>query len=255
MKSQAHPPATHEEKSFYIDVMKILNDNGLPFLVAGTYAFTAYTGIVRKTKDLDLFCKAGDYPRILKTLSEHGYPSEITDERWLAKVFTPKSLWSKLMNEENNFIDFIFGSKTGLSPVNDGWFDNAIDSTIHGVQVQLIGVEEFIWSKSYRMDRDRFDGADIINVILKKGKQIDWKRLMNYMEPHWELLFAHLLMYRFAYPSERDIIPLHIMEELSARLGHQLDMPAPKDKVCRGWMLSRTQYETPIREWGFTDIT
>ena len=50
--------------------MHELSSLGLPFLLAGTYAVSAYTGITRPTKDLDIFCKAGDYPRILRMAVE-----------------------------------------------------------------------------------------------------------------------------------------------------------------------------------------
>jgi hypothetical protein len=54
-----------EAEAFYTDALRELSGLGLPFLLAGTYAVAAYTGISRATKDLDVFCKAGDYPRIL----------------------------------------------------------------------------------------------------------------------------------------------------------------------------------------------
>ena len=52
-------------EAFYTQALKELAALGLPFPLAGTYAVSAYTGITRPTKDLDVFCKAGDYPRIL----------------------------------------------------------------------------------------------------------------------------------------------------------------------------------------------
>ena len=43
-------------------------------------------GINRATKDLNVFCKAGDFPRILLHFKEHGFETEVEDERWIAKV-------------------------------------------------------------------------------------------------------------------------------------------------------------------------
>jgi hypothetical protein len=37
-----------------------LKESGVPFLLSGAYAVTAYTGIRRSTKDMDVFCKPGD---------------------------------------------------------------------------------------------------------------------------------------------------------------------------------------------------
>ena len=35
------------------------------------------------------------------------------------------------------------------------------------------------------------------------------------MEPHWEVLLTHLLNFRFVYPTERDLVPRWLMEELT----------------------------------------
>jgi hypothetical protein len=71
------------------------------------------------------------------------------------------------------------------------------------------------------------------------------------MEPHWELLLAHLLTFRFVYPSDRDVVPEWLMRELLSRSERQLVLPTPKDRVCRGPLLSRTQYRIDVEEWGY----
>src|ERR671932_224429 len=58
-------PPSPEAETFYAEVLRELAGLALPFLLSGTYAVAAYTGISRPTKDLDIFCKAGDLPRIL----------------------------------------------------------------------------------------------------------------------------------------------------------------------------------------------
>ena len=61
-----------ESEAFYAEALRELNQLGLPFLLAGTYALSAYTGITRPTKDLDIFCKAGDYTRVLSHFKNLG---------------------------------------------------------------------------------------------------------------------------------------------------------------------------------------
>ena len=62
-----------EARAFYEEALRLLKESGVPFLLSGTYAVTAYTGIRRPTKDLDVFCKPGDYPRILAFFQARGY--------------------------------------------------------------------------------------------------------------------------------------------------------------------------------------
>ena len=44
------------------------------------------------------------------------------------------------------------------------------------------------------------------------------------------------------------------MDELLGRLERQLDLPAPRVKICRGRMLSEIDYEAAVEEWGFADV-
>ena len=61
--AQAPAPATPAEAlAFYADCLELLEGSGLPHLLAGTHAVNAYTGMDRPVKDLDVFCRAGDYP-------------------------------------------------------------------------------------------------------------------------------------------------------------------------------------------------
>src|SRR5215207_1071496 len=202
-------------EAFYAEALRELTKLGLPFLLAGTYALSAYTGITRPTKDLDVFCKAGDYPRILAHFQNLGYVVEIEDERWLGKVY-----------KGEDFFDVIFASSNGTMPVNDQWFEDARQIEVFGSAVRIVGPTELIWSKAFIQLRHRYDGADVVHVILKQHDNIDWRRLLAYMELHWEVLLMHLLNFRWIYPTERDHVPRWLMDELLDRLRHQLDLPA-----------------------------
>jgi len=244
IRAEAAPLATGPDaEAFYADALKILDELGLPFLIAGTYAVSAYTGIVRPTKDLDIFCKAGDFPRILGHFQELGFEVSVEDERWLAKVF-----------RNEHFFDIIFASANGTMPVRDSWFEHARTIDLFGTEVRIVGPTELIWSKAFIQLRHRYDGADIAHVLMKQHDQIDWAKLVDYMDVHWEVLLIHLLNFRWIYPSERDRIPRSVMDELIDRLQKQLEIPPSKMKICRGRMFSRVDYEPDVKEWGFADV-
>ena len=240
---KAHADVTPEAQSFYTESIRLLRESGIPFLIAGTYAFSAYTGIVRRTKDLDVFCKAGDYPRILKLFQDHGYRTVVKDERWIAKV-----------KKGRCFFDVIFGSTSAVVSVGDAWFADAYTAEVCGVDVQILSPTEFIWSKAFVQDRTRYDGADIAHVILRHADKIDWKRLLSHMEQYWEVLLMHVLNFRFIYPSERDRVPRWLLDELLTRLRERADLPPPQTRICRGRLFSRTDYTIDVREWGLADI-
>ncbi|MFE0756339.1 nucleotidyltransferase [Inquilinus sp. NPDC058860] len=241
----AAAPTLHDPQAeaFYAEALRELATTGLPFLLAGTYAVSAYTGISRPTKDLDIFCKAGDSARVLGHFRDIGHAIEIEDERWLGKV-----------HKGRHFFDVIHASANGTMPVNDQWFEHAREIEVYGTTVRIVAPTELIWSKAFIQMRHRYDGADVVHVILKQHDQIDWQRLLGYMELHWEMLLVHLLNFRWAYPTERDRVPRWLMDELMDRLRHQLDLPPPQMKVCRGRMLSRADYAAAVEEWGFADV-
>ncbi len=232
-----------EAEAFYIEGLRLLAKSDIPFLISGTYAVTTYTGIIRPTKDLDIFCKASDYPRILTFFREHGYDIEVEDERWIAKIFKDKY-----------FFDIIYSCRTSEIAITDEWFEGAPQIEVYGTKVSIIKPTELIWSKIFVQDRYRYDGADVAHVILKQHDEIDWPRLMRYMELHWEVLFTNLVNFRYIYPSDRDLIPRWVMDELVGRMQNHLDMPPSNVKVCRGRLFSPRDYVTDITEWGYADI-
>ncbi|MNT01856.1 hypothetical protein D3C72_1363410 [compost metagenome] len=92
------------------------------------------------------------------------------------------------------------------------------------------------------------------HVILKQSDAIDWKSMLDQMDLYWEVLMAHLLNFRFAYPTERGRVPAWLMTELLERLQAQVDLPAPRVRVCRGRLFSPRDYIADISEWGFGDV-
>ncbi|HEY9218659.1 MAG TPA: hypothetical protein VIO94_11455 [Phenylobacterium sp.] len=235
------PPPEAEE--FFATSLRLLAESGIPFLLSGTYAVTAYTGIHRPTKDLDVFCKAGDYPKILAYFQERGYRTDVEDERWIAKVW-----------QGPHFFDVIFNMSNGTVAVTDEWFAGEDTVTVYGTECKITPPTALIWSKMFIQDRYRYDGADVAHVILKKHDAIDWDRMLSFAEPYWEVLLIHLLNFRFIYPTERDVIPRHIMRELTDRLEAQVSLPPARVKVCRGRLFSPRDYVTDITEWGFADM-
>ncbi|MCA1494422.1 nucleotidyltransferase family protein [Sinorhizobium alkalisoli] len=246
---RAQPPlalprlAGAEAEDFVATAIADLVKSKIPFLIAGTFAVSAYTGISRLTKDLDIFCKAGDFARILNHFQSLGYTAEIEDERWLGKVYKGK-----------HFFDVIFSSSNGTMLVSDAWFEHALKVKINANAVSIVAPTELVWSKSFIQLRERYDGADVAHMILKSHDQIDWRRLLDYMDAHWEVLLIHLLNFRWIYPSERDRVPPWLLDELLRRLAAQGELPLSQTKICRGRMYSRADYEVDVTEWGFADV-
>ncbi|WP_266204847.1 nucleotidyltransferase [Pontibacter kalidii] len=236
-----HRQAAHD---FYREALTIMTESNIDFMVGGGFALRLYTDIMRDTKDLDVFCKGSDTPALLKAFKENGFETELTDVRWLAKAI-----------KGEHFMDIIFNNPGNHCAVDDSWFERSTLSELLGVKVRVIPAETLIWSKLYVQNRERYDGADINHIILRYGERLDWKWLWQHMETHWQLLLAQFLSFQFVYPSERDMIPKWLVDELFKRAQDELEMPAPKEKICRGPLIDQTQYKIDITEWDFKVVT
>ncbi len=238
MKSKKNP------EEFYNRILKTLLEKNLPFMIGGTYAFREYTGIERATKDIDIITTEEDYPRILKVLTENGYKTILheLELNWLAKV-----------QEGDYFVDLMFAERNGLHRVDKTWLAHARQGTILGHQVKLVPVEEMIRSKAYIQNRDRHDGIDVVHLILKQGKTVNWQLLLDKMDPHWEIIAGHILTFLFVYPSERLVIPPWVIEKLIKKIQERLSHPPTKDRITRGLLLSK-DYAIGVSKWGFTPI-
>ncbi len=217
--------------------LRVLTESNVPFLVAGAYALFEYTGVFRDTKDLDLFLRRRDLDEAFRALEAAGFRTELVDAGWIGKGYAG-----------DYFVDLIFSSGNGVASVDDLWFQHARPALVMGVPCLLAPPEEMIWSKAFILERERFDGADVNHIVHACGEDLDWERLLARFDSHWEVLLAHLSLYRFAYPGERSKVPLRVLETLCHRT---LAAPDWAGRVCRGDLLSRVQYWHDHEHRGF----
>ncbi|HEX6899666.1 MAG TPA: nucleotidyltransferase family protein [Thermoanaerobaculia bacterium] len=230
---------------FYRQAMRALESGGVPFLVGGAYAFARYTGIERHTKDFDVFVKPEDFDRALEVLGRQGWKTERTFEHWLGKAY-----------HGDDFVDVIFSSGNGVARVDDLWFEHAVEGEVLEMPVKLIPAEEMIWSKSLIMERERFDGGDVNHILHARMDEIDWDRLLRRFDDDgaWRVLLAHLSLFGFVYPGEATRIPYAVIGILTQRLRRgTAEAGAEDEKLCRGTILSRSQYLIDIHAWGYED--
>jgi hypothetical protein len=263
-----------ETAAFYRHSMSVLEKAGVPFLVGGAYAFGHYTGIVRHTKDFDIFILPGDFEAALAALAAAGYAVERNFPHWLGKAHS----------EDGSFVDLIFGSGNGLTGVDEDWFRHARRGEVLGVPVPLCPAEEMLWSKSFIMERERYDGADVAHLLHCCAGELDWRRLLDRFGEHWRVLLSHLVLFGYIYPANpanlahpprAARVPREVMETLLARLSREIretaagnggaeaegaggtqgaaGTEAGAEALCRGTILSRAQYLFDVGTQGYLD--
>lgn len=234
-----------QAEKFYKKLLGVLVEKKLPFMVGGTFAFNEYTGLDRPTGDIDIMIPIEDYPRILKTLAIAGYKTELAEIElnWLAKV----------TDKDGYYTDIIYAERNGLHKIERDWLEYAREGTVLGYNVKLEPVEELIRSKTYVGNRHRSDEGDVVHLILRQGRSLNWELLLDKIGPHWELLMSNILRFFFIYPSERDVIPQWVIAELMERLIKEVSTKPAKEKITRGLLLSN-DFQVGVSQWGFKPV-
>src|SRR5215475_2674031 len=204
--SSSQPPAfPPKQESLFREVIELMERDHVPFAISGAFALHEHTGIWRDTKDLDLFLPAADVARALKLLEDDGFETEIMDAVWLAKA-----------RRDDYFVDLITGMSNAVIRVDRTWIARARRTAIFGVSARVLAPEELIASKVFVTRRERFDGADICHIIYGTRGKFDWKRLLDLLGEHWQMLYWYLVLYHYIYPANV-YVPADIWEELQQR--------------------------------------
>lgn len=229
------------DRKAYQLALRALNRAGIPYVVSGLYALYEYTGIYRKTKDLDLLMEPRYLTSAAEALRDAGFRVKLEQSHWLAKAFLGEAM-----------IDLIYGMGNGLSLIDSGWYRHARAGILAATPVRVAAVEELIWHRLFVSERHRSDMADIVHLILMRGDEVDWGRLVERIEPHWRLLLAQIHLFDFVYPGHRRRIPGWIREELYERAYEEIEVEGDP-RVCNGTLLSRFSFAIDVNEWQFRD--
>ncbi len=236
MEPTLDPPT----RQVFQEALRALVSERARFLVAGAFATNHHTGIWRNTKDLDVFCEPAWAGRILDVLARAGFATHVEEKHWLGKA-----------TRSGVLVDVIWGSGNWAAAVDDHWFDHASIGSVVGVEVAIAPAEDIILSKAWVAGRERYDGADIAHLIRACGATFDWDDLVVRFGDHWMLLLQYLVLFRFVYPEERDIVPARIIHELAARVG--TDAEVADGLKFRGPLVDRYAYLHDIRHEGRVD--
>lgn len=231
-----------EALQLYRDVLRAMNELGIPYAVAGAFALQKYTGIWRVTKDLDLFLKVSDVPAALENLCERGFRCETLDPVWLSKA-----------HRGEYFVDLISGMSNATIVVDDSWMERAQPAVIAGVPSRIISAEDLIASKVFVLRRERFDGADIAHIIYRTKGQLEWERILELACEHWEIVLWALMFFRYIYPAHTDYVPAPLWQDLLSRYMHLVQHPNPKTRF-RGSLVDENMFSIDVQEWGLDDL-
>ena len=242
-KTSSLPAESPEEQvGLFRDVLEALDRRGVPYAVSGAFALRQHTGICRQTKDLDLFVTAANCGTALQCLREEGLECDVTDPVWLAKA-----------KRGEHFVDLITGMSNGLIVVEDSWIERAQPAVVHGVTTRVLAPEELVASKIFVARRERFDGADIAHVIYGTYGSFDWRREMELVGEHWEMLLWSLVLFRYVYPAQSHYVPAEIWCELLRRFEAEI-RKTDSEATFRGSLVDDNMFAIDVNEWRLPNL-
>jgi hypothetical protein len=240
--SSSEPPRfAPEQEQLFRDVLRVLNERRIPYVVSGAFALHEHTGIWRDTKDLDIFLSSDMVESAIEILKQRGFEIEICDPVWLCKVRVGEY-----------YVDLISGMSNAVIRVDQSWIDRAFDSEVLGVPTKVLAPEELISSKIFVTFRERFDGADIAHLVYATGNTMDWSRLMSLVGEHWQMLLWTLILFHYIYPSST-AVPMLIWDELLTKCRADLENP-DANAPFRGSLIDEKMFAIDIREWKLPNI-
>jgi hypothetical protein len=240
MDSPFSPAVSGED--FYRRVLDALEGASVDFLLGGAFAMRIITGIERDTKDFDLMLRPRDVERALAACREAGFRADYAFSHWIAKAHFGE-----------HFIDLIYRAGNGLCEVDDEWFAHAREAQVLGRTLRLCPPEEMIWQKAFVMERERYDGADVLHLLRSTASTLDWERFVTRFDDDWRVLLSHLVLFGYVYPLQRKDIPDAVLERLMEQLRIESAEASSDDTTCRGTLLSRGQYLPDVERWGYRD--
>jgi hypothetical protein len=245
-KSTSRPPDfPPDQRRLFREVLTLFNRHRLPYVVSGAFALHEHTGIWRDTKDLDLFLPGEYAVEALQVLKDDGFETEVADDVWIAKAHS------------NGFsVDLITGMSNAAVTVEMSWVERGGPCWLFGVPTRVLGAEELIASKVYVTRRERFDGADICHVIYCTKGMLDWQYLMRLLSQHgehWEILFWHLVLFRYVYPASSHFVPRWLWQELLTRFRREVTRPDP-EAAFRGSLIDENMFFIDVMEWGLPNL-
>lgn len=240
--SPATAPAEPSAREFHADCLRTLDAAGVQYLVGGSHALAHHTarGHDAAAAALELYVRPDDHRPALNALVQAGYRAEYVDPRWLARV----------LDDADDRVDLIYGSRNGLCAVDDDWFTPAGDAAVLGQTTRVCPAEELLWCSAFAQDADDYRGADVAHLILARGNRFDWQRLLRRFTGHERVLLAHCILFAYVYPTDAGLVPDRVLDHLHAAAR---DDAPPAAKLCRGSLLARRGYENDVTERGYAD--
>ena len=201
---------TDHQWTFYEDVLHAAKTADHPFALGGAFAFAAYTGVLRNTKDIDLYIQQEAKEIFIGAVTRAGasdyFETLAYDRGWIYRS-----------TRDGYIADFIWAMANYVQPLDADYFNGETTLLLRGQSVPVIPAEELILNKLYIMQRSRCDWFDVFNLLYCTNGNLDWKRLIRKMGPDSVLLASALNVFAWLCPGRVYSFPNDLWSQLGLK--------------------------------------
>lgn len=209
-----------EEWQCYRPAVVALTEADVPFALGGGFAFSALSGRLRNTKDMDLFILPADRDRAVQAVTRAGfvdfYAQEPYDRGWIYRGF-----------HDGLILDLIWQMANYRAEVDERWLTDGPCTEWRGLPLRVIPPEELVWAKLYVVQRGRCDWPDLLSVLQAQGETMDWKHLIQRVGPDLPLLASLVKLFSWLVPDTARHLPDWLWKRL------EISPPVPADRKRR----------------------
>jgi hypothetical protein len=192
---------------FYEAVLDAATRTGEPFALGGAFAWAAYTGYLRNTKDIDLYVpesKKDLFVAAVKSIGAVDYYDTLAYDRG----------WIFRSTKDEYIADLIWAMANYVRPLDDDYFRDDTTMSLLGGDHAVIPAEELILNKLFIMNRWRCDWFDVFNVLYATKGELDFDRLINKLGEHRALLAGAIGVFCWLCPGRATLFPKFLWQRL-----------------------------------------
>lgn len=195
----------------YREVLSRAQQLGIPFGLGGGFAYSYYVKRWRDTKDIDLYILPETRDTMVDVLGQAGfydyYVKLAYDRRWIYRGY-----------RDGLITDLIWAMANQRTQVDLEWLTRGPRIQIRDITLNVIPVEELIWSKLYVLQRDRSDWPDVLAILYVQGEHLDWDRLLGRLDDDARLLGGVLNVLAWMCPDQTARMPAWVLDRVGVRL-------------------------------------
>ncbi len=201
-------PLSLGRRAAYRRVLALVGGQPNPFVIGGALGLSLQLGRLIDG-ELELCMRAEDVPAALDAVAAAGLRVDRDEGHRKARLVYG-----------NHRVTLRWAMPTPLfGGYDDAWFVKARRTRFLGLRVKVAPVEELLWLKMAVPSGASLGDPLVGQILLARGTELDWPRLLSRMAGQEALLLAHIFLFWHQYPeSARHIVPPWTVDDLRERV-------------------------------------